>query len=358
MNVEKLNAVIGLVLNDFKENKAITYLQQVLTSSTNIMNQPNQPSHQANLAKQLDQFIKAAEESPTNKFSPSYLEVLKEIGVYEFVGNQLKSTVEGIFSRNTITIAIANKELTDIVNDLLLISQNIENANKGLTSLGIKEEEIPIDKCDISIMIPRSYIDNEYSGLVKEFREIEFILVSFSRLVAKDQEEFKLKTLSTTDPVVVIETIIPVGAVVAGAISWIIDQYKKVVEIQEIKQRMKNVGMNPEQMKETEAFSEEFMLKAIDIYADKLFEQYPIEKNDGEEHEVANRVRLSLNKIANRVDGGFSFDVTVAINEGSEEHEEKNNVNSIKESQETMEYVNKSSETIISLPEEGANTKV
>ncbi len=154
----------------------------------------------------------------------------------------------------------------------------------------------------------------------KEIKELTFIFNNFSEFFHGEKIPLKLKTLSTTDPLITFATVTAIAAGIAKATGYIIDNYKKLLEIKKLKNELKNQGLSETELKGIDDHSNDYMTKKIDEFIEVLDKEYKIISDSGRKKEVLNGLRISLNKIANRIDSGFNFEVRIFIN--NEENEE------------------------------------
>jgi hypothetical protein len=321
MNVEKLNS---LAYDLVEENKKLNYsgmLQSVISSLQNVISQPQQPNHQTTLSQQLEELHSALSESLVNNLSPAWYQVLVELDINHILGKNLSERINQILSKNQITPATAKSELEAVFNDLNTKMTGFQNLVSGLDSLEIGYDELENEECEIGILIPRDFFDNDLENLAEEIKELIFILNFFSELITGEKQSFQVRNLSTTDPLITVGTIIAIAGGFAKTVSWLIDSYKKLLEIKKLKQELKNNGLSAKNLKGITDYCNGHMEKSIEDIIKNLSKEYNGNGDQGRKNELLNAARISLNKLANRIDHGFNFEVRIGLIEDENEDE-------------------------------------
>ncbi|MBL1244589.1 MAG: hypothetical protein COA39_009435 [Sulfurimonas sp.] len=356
MNVETINKLAKDLVEENSRLKIVGHLQNIITALNSIVTQPNQPQHQANLTTYLNNFYQAVSNSNVNELSPAWYQILVELNIYDIFGNILKERVENILNTNSITPANAKQELDLIFNKLNITIKGFENTVQGLKSLNIGYNELEQGECEIGILIPRSFIDNNLENFGKEIKELTFIFNNFSEFFHGKKIPLELKALSTTDPLITFATITTIAAGIAKTTGFIIDNYKKLLEIKKLKNELKNQGLSETELKGIDDHSNDYMAKKIDELIEALDKEYNIISDNGRKKEVLNGLRISLNKIANRIDSGFNFEVRVFINNEQNENEIDNEnqklLDEIKVATHSLQFLKLEGDPILSLPED------
>ena len=132
MNTERLHAIAFEVKTDIEQAQIVQLLQQLVSHLQNIVNQPQQPSHQQNLSKVRKSLIEKLSQSRVNEFSPAWTQALEEIDLSEYVGNNLAERINSIFAENQITPQVALEELQQLHTKVSEISTNLSNLINSL----------------------------------------------------------------------------------------------------------------------------------------------------------------------------------------------------------------------------------
>ncbi|MEP0265802.1 hypothetical protein [Dokdonia sp.] len=361
MNVERLHRILIDLDQEIKLSKVTALLQQVQTHLQNLVSQPNQPTHQTNLVADLGKLYKALEQTEYNSYSPSWKEIISEISGENLFGIFLKKEIEQILSSNTITPAKALEDIKKIATDFQTFQIAIKNTLTGFKSLGIEEEDLEQGECELGYTIPRGYVENKLSELKNEINELNFILNNISEAVTGEKQEYKVKTISSSDFLFYIIISLQVADVLSKATERILNHYKQILEIKLLRNQLKEKGIPASKTKEIESHANGMMKDEIKAIAKEVIAKH-YDGENGRKNELENGLIISLNKLANRIDKGFNVEIRVESLPEPEENEEQTTeyeskvelINSIKESSQNIEFIETGGESILKLSEKKA----
>ncbi len=359
MNAERLYAVAQSVQEELNTANSLGKLQTVVNTLQAMLNQPNQ-SYQHNLANQLLEVYKALTDAPSDSFSPSWKQILREIGGEDVLGNNLKLTIEGVFARNQITYALALTDVKNLFQKLQEFKTGIDQAVQAFKNLRVGKEDLKPGECEIGILIPRAAIENKFSDFHKELKEFDFILSTFSEIVSGKKEDFKIHTLSSSELLIHLGTLPRTAACIALAIERLIEGYKKLLEIKKLRRELQTQGVPAENTKELDAYVNSMMEKSIDELGSEIMKMYHKNPDKERRNELSTALKICLNKIANRIDRGYNIEVRAALPETpTKAKEESDDSDGVRESMEkiqkatkTMQFINQEDRSILTLPEE------
>lgn len=364
MNVERLHRILIDLDKDLKKEKIVSLLQQVRDHLQNQVNQPNQPSHQTNLVKSLENLNKTLESSTYNNYSPSWKEILREISGEINFGIPLKNQIQTILSSNSITPARALEDIKQIFGNLENFQIAIENTLSGFKTLNIEEEGLKQGQCELGYTIPRDFVENKLSELKKEIGELNFILNHIAEAVTGKKQEYEVKTISSSDFLLYILIGLQVADVLSKATERILNHYKKILEIKVLRNQLKEKGVPASKTKSIESHANGMMKTEIKAIAKEVMDEYYTGEN-GRKNELENSLVIALNKLANRIDKGFNVEIRVEPlpepiedEETSEEYQTQSKlINSIKSSAQNIEFIETGGESILELPERKNDTE-
>jgi len=357
MNVEKLYRILIELDKDLTKNNYLNLIQQVQTHLQNQVNQPNQPTHQTNLVNSLKNLYDKLEQSEYNYYSPGWKQVIAEISGENLFGVELKEKIETIFSQNKITPAKALEEIKKIYINFQTFQQAIKNTLNGLKAFNIEAEELKPGECEFGYLIPRNFVENKLSSLKDEIAELSFILNHITEAVTGEKEEFKVKTISSSDFLLYIIIGLQVADILSKAIERILNHYKQILEIKVLRNQLSDKGVPKKETSGIEKFANGIMETEIDKITEEIINNYP--GQEGRKNELKNGVRIALNKLANRIDNGFKVEIRVKPLPTPEDEnnidktlkEKIDLVGKIKESAKNIDYVETGGKAILKLPE-------
>lgn len=357
MNVERLHRILKDLDKLIRSEKIVTLLQQVRDHLQNQVNQPNQGSHQKNLVLSLEKLYELLENSEYNDYSPSWKEIIAEVSEDVLFGIPLKLNLEKILSSNAITPAKALEDIKSIFDEMQSFQTATKSTLSGFKTLGIEEEDLEQGECELGYTIPREYVENKLSELKNEIGELNFILNNISEAVTGEKQEYKVKTISSSDFLLYVIIGLQVADVLSQATERILNLYKKILEIKVLRNQLKEKGVPASKTKTIETHANGMMKSEIKEIAKEVIKEH-YDGDNGRKNELENGLIISLNKLANRIDKGFNVEIRVEPlpepkkEEPSEEYESKSElINSIKESARNIEYIETDGESILKLSE-------
>ena len=238
----------------------------------------------------------------------------------------------------------------------------IEGMLAAFDKFNIGSEDLEEGDAEVGILIPRTFVKSHFGRLGAEFKELDKIFRVFPELVTGTRPPFIVKTISTTDPIVVLTAACGVAACIAKTISWVLDSYAKVLDIRLMRQQLVALDMPDDVMQRINEEADSRMDNNIDVMVDRLLDEYPV-KDKGRKNELRTELRQSLKKIAGRIDRGFNIEVRVnpealpEIDEDAEEAEDEETAQKrqdyevIQSTARVLQYRKIEGEPILSLPE-------
>ena len=142
--------------------------------------------------------------------------------------------------------------------------------------LDIEEDVLEENEYEISTLILRTEIDNTVKGLSKELSEFDFILRHLNELLGKDSETYKLRTLSTTDPLITVIVGINLAFFFGKVVSWILDQYTKILEIKKLRKGLKENELPDDILESIKDYCDKVMTKKIEDFVMQLEKEHKI----------------------------------------------------------------------------------
>lgn len=358
MNVERLHRILLDLQQELKSTNQANLIQEVETHLQNQINQPNQPTHQTNLVKSLENLYKALENSKYNNFSPSWKQVIDEITPDDLLGIPLKVIFEKLLSQNAITPAKALEKIKEINADFKTFQTAITNTLEGFKELGIEEEKLNPGQCELGYSIPRKFIDNNLSSFKKEINELTFILNHISEAVKGEKQEFKIKTISSSDFILYVIIGLHIADVLSKATERILNHYKTILEIKALRNKMSEIGVPRSKTKGVDTYSNGLMENEIKKIAKEIMDEHYKGEN-GRRNELENGIVFALNRLANRIDNGFNVEIRIQPlpkPKDGDKISEKQQADldlmaSIQQTANNIEFIETKGESILELPE-------
>lgn len=360
MNVERLHAIVSELRRDLDQTETLSTLQNLVSSLSNQVNQPQQPQYQQQTSQYLSQLLAALKGAKVNTLSPTWQQVLDELGAKDLTGENLAATIEDIFSKNQITPSVAQVELQDLLNRLQQLSSAFDQLLGGFRTLRIGAEELDPGECELGVLVPRSFLDNRLDRFASELEELNRIFSVFAEISTGSRPGFEIKTISSSDLSVYLETSAILGACIATAIERVIALYKQLLEIRKLQGELAKQGVAKKNLTGIEDHANSVMEEGIDKFVKELISAYLPKGDIGRKNELSTELKYSLKKLANRIDRGFNFEVRMeepevaAENPDDASEEEKTLLQAhskVAQASETMQFLKLEGEPILQLSE-------
>lgn len=356
MNTTKLHIIAKSLEQELQRCGTVSVLQQAISALEQLTRQPQQPNFQQQLSNSLTQLYEKLEESPVEEYSPAWHEAIDELGISGEFGMTLKKTIESIIERNQITYQVALEELKKIHQEIQQTESNLDGLVQGLEYFGVGEDELENDECEVGVIVPRKYVDNNLKEFGKELVEIEKMLIVFSELATGTREPLQVRTISSSELSVFLDYIPEIGACIAIAVERIVSLYKQMLEIKKLKAELVKQEVPDEKLSGIDDYAESIVSPKIEEIAIELLEKYGSHIEENRKNEVSTELRHSLSKLANRIDRGFNIELRVSpIEESTAEDQEPTEqevaVTQILESAKQIEFSYSSGEPVLFLSE-------
>lgn len=357
MNAERLHALAYLLNDDLNRIELSGRLQGLIDSLQEMINQADE-NHQQMMAGALDAVYAALDESVVNTLSPAWIQLLKEMGCHEFLGPQLREKLVGCINQNQITPSLAQEKIRTWHSEIERLTGALSEITNALPQINIGREELEPGQCELGFLVPREVVNNNLSEYVKELRQFELIFRTFSEITTGKAEEFKVRTISS-DLIVYLEAMPAVAAAVAVALERMIAVYKELLEICKLRNELSAQQVSDEELKAIDTHINTKMDKAIETLTREIMAEYYQQSSKTRKNELTHALRISLNKLANRIDRGYNIEVRVAElpqgggegQENAEPSEDARHFETIKKAAPNLQFMHADGEPVLSLSE-------
>jgi len=357
MNAERLH-VICLEIEDAIKSTDLLIKMNGLTKNVNsLANNPYDKNLQQKISNEFNNLCKVLNNFPTDDFIPAWRQVLEEIGGSEVLGVRLKNRMERVFEINQITPAAIHGELKDISSDLQKFNNAVRGIIYGFDHFGIGREQLEPGECEIGILLPRRAVHEDINELGEEFEDLDLVFKPFFE-VAGGKEPFKVKSLSSSDFTIYLSIDPITTALLAYAVREIMSTFNEALAIKKSWAELKKFELEVELLERIAGHATVRVRDKIKELADEIIEKHYHKDDDGRKNELRNSIEISLNKLANKIDKGFSFEPRAEPLEEGKDEEESNDQQKIRESIETiisisktLQLVENNGEPILCLPE-------
>ena len=182
------------------------------------------------------------------------------------------------------------------------------------------------------------------------------ILNTFSEVATGEKVELEIRTISSSELLVYLEAAAPWAVCLAIAVERIVALYKKLLEIKRLQQDIKKYAVLDDVSEQVAVRANQIMEEGIEEVVKEIMGKYGKKIDRARKNELTNSVKISLRKLANRIDKGFNVEVRVAPREADSQAEEVDPnltaaIAAIREATSNMQYLRVEGEPILALPE-------
>ncbi len=362
MNVERLYSVLTAVQTDIEETGAQRLLQQLRDALAQLASQPQQEAQQRQVSTTRSELSDSLSSAASNDFAPLWTQSLDELGLAPLLGNELAIRIEAVFVRNELTPAAAADELSEILTEYEAAMAAVSGALTAFAALTIGSEDLEPGEVEVSLLIPRRAVENEFKELGSEIQRLDKILGVFVELGTGSRPPLKVRFIASSDFSFFLDVAPEAGAYIAVAVERVVALYKKLLEIRRLRAELAEQGLDETSLGGIDAHANNHMTTGIAEATDDLVDELgSAVDNPGRLNELKVELSLSLNAIANRVDAGFHFDVRMGalVETTDEDAEAKDNgaattsdaASRIAASRDGLQFVRLKGAPLLQLPE-------
>jgi hypothetical protein len=356
MNAERLHAIALALRQELDQRRVVGNLEALVSNCQQLAQNTNNTSVQQNFRNARDSFNTAVTDTPSGSFSPAWRQILVELGGEDLFGRRLKDRVEKIINANLPTLVVAHDQLNAILTALRSFQQSLTWLTDALNGLKIGSEKLAPGEAEVGFLIPRDAVDNKLVEFSEELEEMEFILNTFSEVATGHTDDLQIKTISSSGLMVFLAASPKFGAIIAACVAFVVSTYKNILEIRKLSYEIDRLGLPAKIGEGAREHANTLMSSEIEKFAVEIISQYPLVDNEGRKNELTTQLKVSLKKMANRIDKGFNFEVRIEPpkalpNDEDEAKSLKKSVDTIQGASIQMQYMRLEGQPILSLPE-------
>lgn len=304
MNAERLHLVARAVADELASFALVDLVGRLRAGLQGLASSPSDASAQQQVSDSRTQLTTLAD-APSNSWTPTDRQILDELGISDVLGATLHERIEDILARNDITPSVALVEVEPIHDRLTEVQQSLSALLTGLEFFGISQDEL-VDDYEVGVAIPRGAVGNKLPELGEEFVELQKILAPFEELAGAGRPDFEVRSIASSDFSVFLIAAPTVIYGIAKAVKEIVEVYEKILNIKRTRAEMATL-VPEEKLSDIDAYANSVMAERLTELAGELVTASALD--EGRKNELNVEVKWSLNKLANRIDAGYSIDI-------------------------------------------------
>ncbi|MEL7453018.1 MAG: hypothetical protein AAGJ50_06560 [Pseudomonadota bacterium] len=362
MNAERLNAILKVIHSEISTTRSVEVLGQLVAALQKQVNQPQQPGHQQEVAKHLETLRSRLRDAPSNNFSPGWRLIVEEIGGIDILGDSLVARLDEIFARNQITVSVALEEIRAIHESHERFFTAVSEGVASLRHFEIGSEELDAGQAEVGVLIPREAVDNSMASLGKELDELDGVLRVFSEIVSGQRPNLRIRTISSSEFQVFLESVTPIAACIAFAVERVVALYEKLLNIRRLRQELQEEDVPDDMLAGVQTHANSLMTQGIEELVEDVLQQFHAGTDEARVNELKIELRFNLKKIANRIDRGYNIEVRAEPtaeepveaeeNESPEAEQRRLQEQIIRDASVRLRYRKLGGEPILSLPDQ------
>lgn len=311
MNTSKLHIIARYLIDELDRTQVRSRLNKLRDAIQNQINQPQQGNHQKQVSNSLNALHDALLDSPVDDFSPAWHDVLSEMRLHTYFGEDLDAQLRSIFERNTITLQVAHEEVQELASEIERIDDTLRSLTASLEYLAIGEDTLPDDTCEIGVTIPRAYVDNSLRSFGSEIVNLDKILQVFSELATGSRNPIDIRQISSSDLSVFLNYFPETAAAIAFAVERLSKLYERLLNIKKLKKELESNEVPQEKLTGLQEHIDSEATPAIEQIVEALMEKYGTHFDAERKKEITTELRHALKRFANRIDRGFNVEIRV-----------------------------------------------
>lgn len=308
MNAGRLHAVLELIKRDYDKNEILSKLQvavDALSASIKSASEDNAVAFRNAIAD----LYGSLDASPINSAPPSSLEIIKEIGALDKVGQGLRTEIGNTLDSNTVTPANALAELQRILEVVANFNEVVLQIIGGFEALKIPYEGLEPGESEIGVQIPWSVVDSNLHGLYKNLQQFDRALKAFGELADNNPESPAIKSVGSSLLQVFLTATPAIALCIATAIERLCALYKQILEIKLLRKKVHEHALPESVLAPIEAHEKQMAEIGIDKIVEDLVKEFGKNKPKERLNELRTALRSALRFLAAQIDAGVDLEV-------------------------------------------------
>lgn len=324
MNAEQLHAVCLELKQEISSNDLLGTLQKLEQNLQQLVNQPNQPQHQKEIGRLRDVLFERLSSIEMTDRSVTKRQIIEEIGGTNLLGSNLLHRINESFVQAEVTPSLVHEDVKKYHSELSNFNEGLDELIAGFKRFSIEAEELEPYSAELGVVIPRRNHSDDLDVFAKDLSQLNRELQAFNELVTGRAENFKIRTVSSSDISVFLNILPETAQTIVSTIAILMLGYEKLLDIRKKRQEFIEKDAPKEVVESLDKWAESVMEKQIQEVTANLIEEFKdVERPGGRINEVETNIRLSTKKLAGRIDVGYHFSARVADPEESEEVDEE-----------------------------------
>lgn len=359
MDVSRLSETLGQLRYQEGLHKLQAKLLSVRDALESLSSNPGDHGSQVALTSSLDNLYNTIS-TVVDAYDPAELDRMIEIGAGPYFTHAMPDRIRAMIAANPMSPATALEDVRTLSEQRKVYIDRVVETEKGIDSFVPYSRHLSPGESDIGFELPRSMFDNEFKDFISELRTLQRIMRVFSEVETGSVPEIKLGQISSSDPLIFLHAPPVVILSIAGSISWLLREWKKLEEIRKLRAETAKIGQF--ESSELEEFFDKKIQEKLDIaigtQAEKLLDAGKLKGT--RRAELDSELSWALRALFARVERGMRIEVRVEELPEKKDGEEANSaerqlIESVQKIAKDLHFPRIEAEPILSLPKSAEN---
>jgi hypothetical protein len=319
VNAEVLHSVVAKIVNDQLETDIVSQLEQLRSEIQRTMTQPTEVNYAA-IATRKQRIAEGLKASLWHTFSEAEKTYVSELKLDELVGPGLEQSISLVLGGGQATISESHQGALNLKTRLDSLAAHAANVRAAFEYFDLAEDTPEKNAPEIGVLIPRTSKTQELEQFIRELKDINFLLRTFSELTNGHVGSIKVRKIASSNFLLdlVPETSTAVLAL-AGALHLLLSCYEKVLGIKKISAETKKLNAPDSVTDVIDTWATNTVATEIKNVAKDLVKKHLKDTAPERRHEIENALIQSLNKTMTKIDQGHGYQVRVSVDTVSDE---------------------------------------
>ena len=272
----------------------------------------------SNQSDETQQKVKGAKEALLDELMrsrfhtyPVGLQVtLDEMEVIDFLPPKMYFRVKSAFEGNDITPAVVLVNLEKIKADADKLLQYAQEFSESGQFFEIYPDELETDEdFEFSIVIPRAAVQNELDDFGRELILLNKLFGVFTEVATGSRGDFKIKSISSSDLTVVLESAPAVAVLIATTFERVAAIYEKILNIIKLQKDLRTAQIPDKILNDMNAHIAATIKTELKEASKQVGENLIKKVETGRRNELRTELLKAFEGLAARLDRGYIFDV-------------------------------------------------
>jgi hypothetical protein len=303
--IEGLNSHFKKAQLPQKLEQCASFLDQYASSRT--------PQQLTSFRSAVEELLAASDQLAPSLMQPYARQVIDDMRIADLLPPTFQSSITRAIAERSFDPAGLAGELRSIASAATTKTGHIAAIDTGFTALGVEYERVDSDAAELGFLIPREVVGETLKNLTDEFDELSKLLRAINELVAAEDYDPRVLTISSSWWQVFLDLNPEQILVWVLAIERIVNLFKSNLEIKALQKQLGDKEM-PKQITDLiEKEVEKRVSTEIKALATEIRRDYSKVNDAARLNEIETQLRQGLIYLAKRMNQGAHVEINVGI---------------------------------------------